>query len=230
MGCGVLETLIPLALSATGAGLGVSAAAQERGGENAAIQGNINAQQGFQKKGGQIFGNALQNATPQAANQQIGQGQQQFLSAANNAHQVPLGFSTPLSTNNQNASNARAGLDAKASSDFAGYSNYPLQQNINSTLNWPLLGVNNAQASQRNSLTPALVQMAGQSQQGRASAGSLLSGIGSLLGGLGANGTFDGLFDTLFKSRSPGTGYGFGNLPGGQAGSAWDYKQGKIAG
>ena len=192
MGCGTIALLTGLGLDVGGAGMGVSASAAEQKGMNNAELANIQQMNGYQRQGQGLLNQGIQGFQQPAVQRDISQGQGQFLNAANLATATGLGGQQSLSGTNQQNTAARAGLGNQAMSQFAGYSNLPQQWGLQNKQLWSQLGVINSQAANRNSLLPALLQMAGQSQTGRASGGQALTGLGSLvssLGGLGSLGT-----------------------------------------
>lgn len=190
MGCGT--ALIGLGLAGAGAGLGVSAADAEQKGMNDAVKADMMAMQQFRQKGMDVFNKSLGQSTPQAAEQLLKQGQDRYSQAASKALAMPMAQSgaSQITPTNQAVSNARANLANTASSNYAGWSNIPLQWGLQGPIDAAQLGVINEQAAARNALLPTLVQLASQSQQGRASLGKLLGAVGSLAmgGGLGAMG------------------------------------------
>lgn len=188
MGCGILETIIPLALAGIGTGMEVSAADAEGKAMDAATAADVKQMQNFQNKDQVLFNQALQHSTPRAALGQIGEGQQQFRTAEQNAAQIPLPVATSLTPEDKANVAAKGNLGAISGSNFQGYSNYPLQQQLSNDVVFPQIALNNWEAQQRNSLLPILLQLASKSQSGRAAAGQGLVGLGSLLGGLGSMG------------------------------------------
>lgn len=184
MSCG---TLASLALSLAGTGAGIASSEIEKGNMNDVLQQQLNQQKKFQQQGTQVFQNSLGKSTPGAVKQDLAQGQNQFLNAANQATSVPLGLPSSAATpEDQQAQQARAGLGAKAMSDFAGYSNIGQQQYLKDLDASSRLGVINQQAGQTSSLLGPELQNASQSMSGLSAFGNLLGAGGGLLGAYGS--------------------------------------------
>lgn len=197
MGCG---TLIGAALSAVGAGTQLAASSKAKG----QMTDVMNAQQAEQRKlrqqGSEVFDKSLALSTPDAAKQQIGQGQDAYRTAAQNTLAVPLGLPNNATTSTDAAANqARASLGADAMANYAGYGQLGQEQSIKDRAAQSQLGVINSQSQYANSLLPGELTAAQHSYDG-------LSGIGSLLG---TAGTLTGLANAagLFSS-SPMAGLG----------------------
>ena len=181
MGCG---TIAGLGLAAAGAGVNMYANNQVRGKMNDLTNQEMARNQGFQQKAQGVFNNSLQQSIPQAANQQIGQGQQQLAGLIQNAQQVPLSSSIPSFGNvNTMAEGAKTAMSNKAASDLGGYSNYTLQQRLKDQQAGSQLGVIGNEAQGWANVLPAQLQQAQGSEQGLQALGQLL-GAGGLLTGL----------------------------------------------
>lgn len=194
MGCGTLAlTGLGLAGIGAGAGMGMTAASQEQKGMNDAVNADLLQMQKFRQQGMDVFNKSLGQSTPQAAEQLLQQGQDRYSQAATKALATPMAQSgaSQLMPTNQAVSNARANLANTASSNYKGWSNIPLQWSLQGPIDATQLGIINEQSVARNALLPTLVQLASQSQQGRASLGKLLGAVGSLAlgGGLGMMGS-----------------------------------------
>lgn len=188
MGCG---TLLSLALTAGGAAAGEVGASQAKNNENAVVQQYLNAQNKYGKQGQALLGQSMNASTPEAAAQQVAQGQSQYLNAARNATAVPLGLPTAATTSTDQAvDRARTDLGNQAMANFAGYGNYGFQQGLKDQNIGAQLGANNALSGIAGSYLPAELGQASQSGAGWDSLGSLLSGLGTLAGGAGAAGLF----------------------------------------
>ena len=180
MGCG---TIAGLALTAAGTGANMYANNQVRGKMNDLTNQELARNQGFEQKAQGVFNNSLQQSTPQAANQQIGQGQQQLAGLIQNAQQVPLSSSMPNFGNvNTMAEGAKTAMSNKAASDLGGYSNYTLQQRLKDQQVGSQLGVIGSEAQGWANVLPAQLQQAQGSQQGLQALGALLSSAGLLTG------------------------------------------------
>lgn len=181
MGCG---TLAALGLTLTGTGAQFAGQQKERSAANAAVGAELGRQQGFLNRAQPVFQQSLAQSTPSAAQQQIGQGQQQALQDINRVQAIPLSASMP-SFGNVNTANqvARQGLANKAYSEFKGYSNYPLQQYIKDLSAGSQLGLIGSEAQASEGVLPYELQQAAQSQQGLEALGSLLQ-MGGMLTGL----------------------------------------------
>lgn len=156
---------------------------------NDAINTNIFNMRRYQRQGQGLFNQGLASFQPGAVAQTIGQGQQQqFTNAGQQAVATGLGGQQTLGGPAQADVAARAQLGNQAMGNFAGYSALPHGWNVQNAQLWPQLGVVNSEASNMNSLLPALLNIASRSQQKRASAGQLVQGLGSLVGGLGGLG------------------------------------------
>lgn len=187
MSCGTIAGLV-----LGGAGAGVNAYAGERthGAMNSAVNQEMARNRGYQQQGQQVFQQSLDQSTPQAAKQQIGQGQQQLAGLIQNAQAVPLSASMPSNTLgdsgvNAQAQQAKTNMSNTAASNYGGYSNYGLQQYLKDMQAQNQLGVINQNARGWANVLPAQLQDAQNSQQGLQALGSLL-GTAGLVTGLGS--------------------------------------------
>jgi hypothetical protein len=197
MGCG---TLISAALSLAGAGAQEVAASKTSGAMNDVMAQNMTNQKKLQQQGQGIFQQSLSQSTPQAAQQQLAQGQSQLMNAAQQAR-VPLGLPTSaLTTGDQAASNARAQLGQKAMADYGAYGQLSQSQRMKDMNANDQLGLVNNQARFDNSMLAPELQAASQEYSG-------LAGVGKLLG---TAGTLTGLGSSLGLFSSPSLA-GFGN-------------------
>lgn len=179
--------LAGLALSAAGAGVGAYSSHEAKQNMNDVLQQQLAQQKKFQGQGNQVFQESLGKSTPKAVNQDLASGQNQFLNAASQAQAVPLGLPNAATTNeDSSASKARAGLGAKALSDFAGYSNIGQQQYLKDLDASSRLGVINNQAGQTASLLGPELQNAQNSMSGLSAFGNLLGSAGGLVGAFGS--------------------------------------------
>lgn len=176
MGCG---SLIGAALSLAGAGAQEVAASKTKGEMNDVLDSQQAQNKKLQQQGQGLFQQSFAQSTPEAAKNQIAQGQSQYLNAAQQAQAVPLGASTQaLSSTDNQASQARAGLGNQALAGLAGYSNYGVQQGLKDQDIGSQLGAINNQASFNQSMLPGELSAAQNDF-------SSLRGIGSLLGTAG---------------------------------------------
>jgi hypothetical protein len=149
------------------------------------------AQKKLQQRGQQVFGESLKQSTPQAAQQQIAQGSSQLLNAARQAQAVPLGLPTNATTSaDQQANQARAGLDAQAMADFGGYGQFGQQQALKDREVSSQLGFLNDQSRYNASMLPGELQAAQHEYAGLQGIGSLLGTVGQLGGLAGQMGLF----------------------------------------
>lgn len=184
MGCGAILAGLggSLALDAGGGYLGYLGGQQSAGAMNTTTQRELNLlnQAGQSMQG--IEHGALAQSTPQAATQDIQQGQSLFTNAANSAQHLTPGFATPLSAKNTSAADARADLGTQAMGNYAGYSNLGQQWGLQNQINWPMLGVYSGQAAAAQNLYPQLMQIASRAGSADQAYGQGLQGLGSLLG------------------------------------------------
>ena len=197
MGCG---TLIGAALSLAGAGAQEVAASKTSGAMNDVMVQNMANQKKLQQQGQDVFQQSLAQSTPQAAGQQLAQGQSQLMNAAQQA-KVPLGLPTSaLTTGDQSASNARAQLGQKAMADYGAYGQLGQAQQMKDREANNQIGLFNNQARFDNSMLPGELTAAQQEYSGLAGLGKVL-GTAGMLTGLGSK-------MGLFSSPSVA---GFGN-------------------
>ncbi len=181
MGCG---TIVGLLLGGAGAGVSELANVNTRNTMNDTVNQELARNQAYQKQGSQVFNQSLAQSTPQAANQQIGQGQQQLAGLISNAQATPMSASMPSFGNvNTQTQTAKNQLSNTAAANIGGYSNYGLQQYLKDLQAQSQLGVINKNAQGWANILPAQLQQASQSQSGLSALGSLL-GTGGLLAGL----------------------------------------------
>jgi hypothetical protein len=186
MACG---TIAGLALAGAGAGTQAYAGSKETSAMNDAVSQEMARNQQYQQQGQNVFQQSLAKSTPQAAQQQIGQGQQQLAGLIQNAQAVPLSLSMPSSIGvNDQTQQAKTNMSNTAASNLGGYSNFGLQQNLKDMQAGSQLGVINQNARGWANILPAQIQQASQSQQGLMSLGQLLGMAGMVTGlsGLGA--------------------------------------------
>jgi hypothetical protein len=176
----LIGLLVGAGLDLGGMGLGIAGAQDSTNAENSTAQNQINMMKGFQRQAQPWLQQSMLGFTPQQANMDITQGQQQFLNADNAATGLSPGFASPLNQTNSAVSKARAGLNNTAQSNYAGYSNLPQQWNLQNAQSWPRLGLINDQAANQQALYPTLLNMASRHGQGLSSLGQLLGGLGSL--------------------------------------------------
>ena len=184
MGCGALEVGIPLMLAGTGAQIGANV--MEGNAMNSKVSAELARQSAFQKRGTGVFQQSLGQSTPQAAQQQIGQGQQQYTQAMQGA-KLPM-LSQPGTLPNDTsriidtATQARNNMSNMANANLQGYGNYGLQQHLKDLQAGSQLGVIGNEAQQSAGVLPTELAQARQSQAGLSSIGQLLSTVGSLAG------------------------------------------------
>lgn len=177
-----LETIAGLVLTAAGAGAQAVAAGKTRGAMNDVAMQQFQKQQEFARQGQQQFQQSLQQSTPQVAQQQIGEGQQQAAEATRNVQVLP--FSSASAGSPMEQARVRQGNTANAY--LQGYSNYALKQQIKDTLaNRNFQVLNNLSQGYAN-LLPIQMQAAQQSQTGLNNFGQILGLGGGLLGLAGA--------------------------------------------
>ena len=184
MGCGAL---VGLGLMGAGTGLSEWGNVRAQGAMESAAQNELARQRGYQQRATGVFNQSLSQSTPQAAMQNIGQGQQQYLSAMRQAALPQLGL--PSNVANLPGSNivdtgekARAAQTLGAASDLGGYGNYELQNRLNSLNTWPQLNIIGNEAQQSANVLPLELQQASQSQTGLQSIGQLLNMAGMMTG------------------------------------------------
>lgn len=194
MGCG---TLAALALTGAGAGAKMYAGQQEQNAMNNATNAELQQQQQFQKQGSQIFQNSLAQSTPQAAQQQIGQGVQNIAGATQASALPPVSLPQTGPTSNaarvsysgQDAQNQRG---AQANAGLQGYGNFTLQQGLKDLSANSQLGLLGNQAAASERVLPYMLQQAANSQAPLAGIGSLLGTAGQLVGIGSLTGAFGG--------------------------------------
>jgi hypothetical protein len=224
MGCGTL-----VALGLMGAGLGASEGASVMEGRamNSKAQNELARQRAYQHRGMGVFNQSLGQSTPQAAQQQIGQGQRQALQSSQMSAlplmALPSAPNEPFSSVANAASGAESNRAIGSNAALQGYSNYGLQQYLKDLSAGSQLGLISNQAQQSENVLPVELQQASQSQQGLSSLGQLLSaagmltGIGSMTGAFGAAPLANAPTAGTYFGAPYGAGTG-GPLPGGM----WD--------
>lgn len=180
MACG---TIAALGLGLGGAGVDMYANNQVRNKMNSDTSAELARQKQYQNQASNVFDQSLNKSTPQAANQQIGQGQQQLAGLINQVQGVPLSASMPsFGDTNSQTQQAKQGMSNKAASTLGGYGNFGLQQNIKDLQANSQLGLISGQARQSANVLPYELQQAQNSEQGLQSIGSLMSMAGMLAG------------------------------------------------
>jgi hypothetical protein len=215
MGCG---TLIALGLAGAGAGLGYAGEQQSKNAMNNSINAELGRQQGFTKQAQGVFNQSLGQSTPQAAQQQIGQGTQQALQTIGRAQNVPAAFSMPsFGATNTGQQQAKMDLSNQASAGMQGYGEYTLDQALKDMQARSQLGVISNEAASSAAVNPYEIQAASQR-------GAPLQAAGSLLGTLG---TLGGIYGMLGKGpQMPAQNYATANaLPVSGSSQAPFYQQ-----
>ena len=171
-------------LAGTGAQMGANV--MEGNAMNSKASAELARQSAFQKRGTGVFQQSLGQSTPQAAQQQIGQGQQQYTQAMQGA-KLPM-LSQPGALPNDTSriidtsTQARNNMSNMANANLQGYGNYGLQQHLKDLQAGSQLGVIGNEAQQSAGVLPTELAQARQSQAGLSSIGQLLSTVGSLAG------------------------------------------------
>lgn len=188
MGCGAL---IGAALGLGGAGVQELANAKTKSEMNDVMNQQLATQNKLRQQGQGVFNKSLAQSTPDATKQQIQIGADKFRNAAQNAQAVPLGLASPaLTSADQSANAARAGLGNTAMANYAGYGQYGQEQALKDRAANSQLGVINQQSQQASSFLPAELQGAQNDYNSLRSVGSLLGTAGSLVGLGGSLGMF----------------------------------------
>lgn len=184
MGCGTLALLgAGLGASAAGAGLQYAGQQQSKNAMNNAVGAELARQQQYSNQAHNVFNQSLNQSTPQAAQQQLGQGQQQAQSLISRAQQVPLSYSLPsFGDVNTGQQQTRQSLSNQAASQLQGYGTYGLEQYLKDLQARNQLGVINNEAGSSAQVMPYEIQAASQR-------GAPLEAIGGLLGSLGGLGS-----------------------------------------
>lgn len=178
MGCG---TLIGAGLSAAGAGASAVAAGDESNAMNQKTQAELLRQQQYRQKEQGIAQQSFAQSTPQAAAQQIAQGQNQYLGNIKQAEAAPLALAGP-SLGDSREQQQRANMAAQQDSNFRGYGNYGFQQGLKDLSTNTQLNLLNNQAGQSEAVLPLELQAASQSQQGLSDIGKMLGSAGQIIG------------------------------------------------
>jgi len=169
---------------------------------NKAAANIIAQEQGAAKQGGDIFQQSLDKSTPQAAESQIKQGQDQALNEDNRLQgQLSLqdiigggGGSKPNVTSGTAGAKIAAGTQAGAKNQ--GYTNYSLQQYLKDVTANSALGLNNARAQGIASTLGPMEEQASQT-------GNELAGIGQTIGAaLGAGGAAASMYNGASASSA----------------------------
>lgn len=182
------EEAIAAALAVAGTGTQIAANNQTQSAMNQATQQQINAQNDYAKKGQQVFQQSLDQSTPQAAKQQIGQGQQQAAQSIANAQSIPLTAQQPSFGNvNTAQESARQGLSNNAASNYFGQSNFGLQQYLKDLQAQSQFGVIGGQSGQSARNFGSNLSAASQAGNNLGALGSLLGTGGSVLGSYAAS-------------------------------------------
>jgi hypothetical protein len=181
MGCGLLAALGTTAL---GAGLDYAGGQQSKNAMNNVVNSTIGRENQFTNQAQGVFNNSLAQSTPKAAQQQMGQGQQQLGGLISQAQNVPASFSMPsFGATNTAQQGVRQGLSNQAAQNMAGYQTYGIDQAIKDLQANSQLGVIGNEAQSAASIMPVQLQQASQRGQPLQAAGGLLGSLGEL-GGL----------------------------------------------
>ena len=216
MGCGTIVEIAGAALALGGAGTEMYANNQVRNKMNNLTGQELTRQKQYQNQASDVFNQSLSKSTPQAANQQIGQGQQQLAQLINQVQGVPLSASMPsFGDVNSSSQQAKQGMSNTAASNLGGYSNYSLQQRLKDIAAQSQLGVISGNARQSSNVLPYELQQAQNSEQGLQSAGSIMSDVG-MLAGLGGM----GMGMSAAAPATSGLDY-WGAAPAGSYGNMW---------
>lgn len=194
MSFGAVLPVLSLALSAAGTGLSMAGQAAQQDKQNSLVSQELARQNQYKKQAALAYQSSLAQSTPEAANQQIKQGQQDALQSYQKAQAAPLSIA-PSSTGSNATSittpdqQARAGLLNKAAAGIQGYSNFGLQQQLKDQEARNQLGVLSSISNSSGSILPYELNGAQNPYAGLASllgaAGTATGAFGSLAGSNG---------------------------------------------
>lgn len=172
-----------LLASLAGTGLGVAGSMESQSAMNDAAKAELSRQQQFNKQGQSVLQQSIAQSTPKAAQQQLGQGQQQALQEYAKVQSTPASYAQGAQSDLAKATSdttvqGKNQLGNQAAAPLQSYDAYSLAQQIKDMQAQTQLGQIGTFARQSESVLPLEMQQAGQS-------GSTLSGIGSILNTLG---------------------------------------------
>lgn len=183
----------------------------EKGAMNDAVKRELLRQSGFQRKATGAYEQSLGQSTPQAAQKQLGQGQQQALAEYQKVQAVPLSVSSPVQPGakdqitQSSRNNAYSDLMAKRNAENQGYGNFGLQQYLKDLTANQQIGAIGNMAGRSQGILPYEVQAASQSWGGLHALGTALQAAGSLAG------IYNGI--NAGSSGLAGTGFSQSNIP-----------------
>lgn len=170
-----------LVASLASTGLSMAGQSAQQAKQNQDVSNELLQQKQLSNKASLVYQNSLSQSTPQAAQQQIAQGQQQANAAYQQAEKVPLSSGTSPVVGNTSINtpdqNARAGVLNNAAAGIKGYGNFDLQQWLKDQSANANLGVIGQQAQQSESILPYELQGA---QNPYAGISGALGAFGSL--------------------------------------------------
>ena len=180
--------LLALAATLAGTGASVAAARQQESEMEKAVKRSLQQQQGFKRRGKEVYAKSLEEGSPAAAKRQIGEGTQEARELYERVQQVPLGQSssaavTPANkaVDTQRQSNYSR-LIGEPNAQMQGLTNYNLQQWIKNLQAQTQFGVNTSLSQGAAGVLPYRLQDAQNSAAGLQGIGSLLSTIGNVAG------------------------------------------------
>lgn len=186
-------------LAATGLSMaGQSAQADQ---QNKDVSNELLRQQQYKKNATQVYQNSLMQSTPQAAKQQIAQGQQDAMEAYQKTQAIPITASAgnvgagPTSINTPDQT-ARAGILNAGAAGIKGYGNFSLQQWLKDLDAKNQLGVIGNRSANSASILPYELQGAQNPYAGISGALGAFGSIANSFGGLtndNANGVNAGI-------------------------------------
>ena len=230
--------LAGLAASAAGAGQSIAASNSAAANENAIVGNEIKTQQAASKKDQSILGQNLEKSTPEAAQQQIGQGAKLAQGLYNQVSQNPSTQTGSLiGAKNQESGNEQGGdynkLIQAPAAQLQGLGQLGVDQSLQNQLTGTQLSSTNFLSGLSSQSMPYLLNAAAQQGSEGQAIGSLLSSMGGLAAVGGASGlgrlanTGNGAYSGMFTDPNFGA---YGLMPGGGLGNAGNYQLGQIPG
>lgn len=175
------------ALSAVGTGAQVAANRRARAAQERQVSQEVERQREKQKRGSALFEQSLVQSTPEVAQRQTAEGEQQRLSAYERLRGIPMSSqdispssSSTVVSDTQRGQEIKQGEQARAR--FYAPSEWELRQQIKNLRTNQALGLLSQEASGSQAILPYELQDAARSQDTLAGIGSLMQTAGALTG------------------------------------------------
>lgn len=223
--------IFPLLAALAGTGLQVAGNAQAQRAAESATAAEVARQRRLQQEAQAAAWASQQQSTPQAVKGTIKRGQDQAAQSYSKIEQIPLSANQAQQPVQQNATavnDTRKQADTSRSNtaraNVMGYNEWDLQRQIKNLLA-------NSQLNMINNFSQGSQNVLGSELQSAAHAGDSLSGIGQIVGTLGALGSMANMFAAPARVASAGSAFNPGSLDimptpvGGTPGGFMNYGQ-----